>query len=64
MARAKQGQGGLAPAPAVADILLGQGSDREASAVPALRTTRVYIHGVGAAGHEAASGKHLLRNGS
>ena len=45
-------------------MLNGQGADREAPAVPALRTIRVYIHGVGAAGHEAAAGKHLFRNRS
>ena len=38
-------------------------TDREAPAVPALGT-RCHSHGVGAAGHEAASGEHLLRNGS
>ncbi len=57
---AEQRQGGLAPAPAVADILLGEGADREAPAVAAL-SARGDSHGVAAARHEAASGKHLAR---
>ena len=42
-------------------MLNGQGADREAPAILALRTIRVYSHGVAAAGHEAASGKYLIR---
>ncbi len=62
LGRAEQGQDGLAPAPAVADMLDGQGADREAPARPALSTTRGDSHGVDAARHEAAPGKHLIRN--
>ncbi len=58
LGRAEQGQDGLAPAPAVADMLDGQGADREAPARPALSTTRGDSHGVDAARHEAAPGKH------
>ncbi len=36
-------------------------ADREAPAAPAL-SARGHIHGVGAARHEAAPGKHLIRN--
>ncbi len=35
-------------------------ADREAPAAPAL-SARGHIHGVGAARHEAAPGKHLIR---
>ena len=69
LGRAEQGQDGLATAPAVADMLDGihiplKFADREAPARPALLTTRVDIHGVGAARHEALSCKHLLGNRS
>ncbi len=60
LGQAEQGQGGLAPAPAVEDMLPGQGADRVAPAILAL-SVRGDIHGVGAARHEAAPGKHLVR---
>ena len=40
---------------------MGAGADRKAPAAPA-RSIRGDRYGVGAAGHEAASGKHLPRN--
>ncbi len=49
---AEQRQGGLAPAPAVADMLLGEGADREAPTVLA-RSVWGDSHGVGAAGHKS-----------
>ncbi len=60
LGRAEQGQGGLAPAPAVADMLHGRGADRVAPAVKVIfmSCSRGFIHGVGAARHEAAPGKH------